>query len=177
MPHTPNHGPCTYQDFAWHAKVIVGPAYYGLNGGILGPYASTYMTYFANNYYTWLDNMWNTYSNNGCQMFQNRYTHWQNQLAGPPPITNAYHIARKKAKMLWAQTMHTICGCPGPVPMIVGGNVAKIAGSTDVKHDDHHAELGKNTRSAIGNTRIKQNTNRTNPTTPRNTTRNTGSGY
>ena len=79
--------------------------------------------------------------------------------------------------MLWAQTMHTICGCPGPVPMIVGGNVAKIADSTNIKHDDHHAELGKNTRSTIGNTRTKQNTNRTNSTTPRNTTRSTGSGY
>ena len=150
MPHVIGHGPCTYQDFAWYAKVIVGPAYYGLNGGALGPYASTYMQNFATNYYPWLNNMWSTYSSNGCQMFQNRYTHWQNQIIGPPPITNTYHIARKKAKMLWAQTMHTICGCPGPPPSFTGGVSAKIVNTNDSIQVKEEHKAVNNTRTTSG---------------------------
>ena len=128
MPHQPPHagtiqgGPCTWNDFYHWAKWHVAPAYMGVQGGALGPYHPTYMANFNSGFLNWVNDMWIMFNGPlGCNMFQNRYTHWNNQVVGPPPITNAYMLARKKAKMTWAQTMHQVCGCSGPIPSLTGG--------------------------------------------------------
>lgn len=118
MSLNPDLTSCNFQDFLRSAETIVKPAYHGINGGSLGPHHGTYLKYFTNNFYKWLDNMWIDYKTNNCESFKNRYAHWNSEVTGPNAITDSYHMAIKKSKMLWAQTMHSNCGCVGNRPSV-----------------------------------------------------------
>jgi len=112
---------CTYEDLLREAKHDVGPAYYGV--GLPNAYAPQFMAAFTNGYYNFINAMWAGYSSAGCSWWANRVNHWTNQIAannyGP------YILARKQAKILFAQHMHSICGCFGPVPKLAFGGVIK----------------------------------------------------
>ena len=116
MSLNPDLTSCNYQDFLRSAEAIVKPAYYGIKGGSLGPHHGTYLKYFTNNFYKWLDTMWANYKITDCECFKSRYAHWNDEITRPNGITDSYHVAIKESKMLWAQTMHTNCGCLGDRP-------------------------------------------------------------
>ena len=118
MPHTPSHTSCSYRDLSHWAKVIVRPAYCGVNGGAKGPYHRTYLKHFTSTFYKWVDNMWATYNSASCDAFKNRHAHWNSQITGASAITDDYYIAINKAQMLWAEKMHSECGCVGNIPSI-----------------------------------------------------------
>ena len=106
---------CTQLDFVFAAKKRVGPAYLG--AGLPNYYSPSNFAAFSSGYYQFINNMWNSYQQFGCSWFQNRVSHWNSQLTGPPPITTPYHINRKLAKISYAQELHLLCGCTGPVPI------------------------------------------------------------
>ena len=115
MPHNLNHDLCTYSNFSHWAIDIVRPAYYGINGGVLKPYHPMYLEFFTNNFYSFLNGMWSSYNSSGCDAFVNRFTYGNERTTGPSAITDDYQIAITKAQMLWAQKMHSECGCSGPL--------------------------------------------------------------
>lgn len=105
---------CTYQDFLTEAKHDVGPAYFGV--GLPNAYAPQFMAAYSNGYNTFINAMWAGYSNVGCSFWANRVNWWTNQIA--TNNYNPYQLARKHAKILFAQHMHIICGCSGPAPRL-----------------------------------------------------------
>jgi len=100
--------PCNYIDFLNNGRAIMFPAYSASNQS-----SSVWYTAMM----TFINNMWTHYQSSGCGWWANRVTHWTGQLANNTyPI---YQTNLKTAKIQFAQTMHTVCGCSGPVPMIV----------------------------------------------------------
>ena len=61
---------------------------------------------------SFLNNMQSGYNNFGCQFFQGRITHWQNQLSG---ITHVPTIQQKQAKIHFAQCSFNQCCGSGSV--------------------------------------------------------------
>jgi len=72
-------------------------------------------------YFVFLFNMWDSYTGvtipniSGCDWWADRVTHWTSQLPG---LTAPNNILLKNAKINFAQQMHIICNCPGPVPIV-----------------------------------------------------------
>ena len=137
---------CTFSDFNDEAKATVAPAYLGSGPFVVLPNANTgqYVTNFQTGYNNFVTAMFSAYSANGCSFWQNRVTHWTNQLA--VNNYNAYITQRKQAKILFAQNMHVICGCSGPVPMVTGGSSSQqtidISSLTiDINNEEPDAEI------------------------------------
>tara|TARA_R110002096_G_scaffold7909_3_gene33785 strand:+ start:8049 stop:8729 length:681 start_codon:yes stop_codon:yes gene_type:complete len=70
-------------------------------------------------YFVFLFNMWDSYTGatipniSGCSWWANRVALWTSQL---PSLTAPNNILLKNAKINFAQQLHTVCNCPGPVP-------------------------------------------------------------
>ena len=103
--------PCAYTDFAIAVRKIVYPAYLGV--GLSGAYSPAFQQNWSNDGWVFINNMWDGYTNYGCQWFCGRVGHWcgeiQILLANPP--VDQYTMNRKVAKIQWAQHMHVCCGC------------------------------------------------------------------
>ena len=103
---------CTFDQVSNEAKATVAPAYLGM--GLPNQQSAAYVAMFNSGFFTFVNNMWAGYQNGGCNFWTNRVNHWTNQIANNS--YNAYTLARKQAKILFAQNLHTICGCPGLPP-------------------------------------------------------------
>ena len=67
-----------------------------------------------NNFMAFQNSMWAHWLISGCSFWTNRVDWWTDQLANNTYST--YQTALKLAKIEFAQSMHTLCNCPGPVP-------------------------------------------------------------
>ena len=106
---------CSYQDLVNEAKATVAPAYLGY--GLPNANSQQYINFFNNSFTVFINAMWSGYSNGGCNFWANRINHWTDQIANNN--YNPYVLARKQAKVLFAQNMHVACDCPGPIPPLV----------------------------------------------------------
>jgi len=158
MPHNISHGPCTYDDFYYYAKIIVAPAYLGgewtdVNGNTIPAVPGAYSQQYYSNFFGpvgqvppggwsgWIHNMWSGYNafsgaNAPCGYFSARINQWNNAMDtmiqnALPGLPNAYVFQRKLAKKNWAQTMWSICGCSGPVPQLTGSTSGAKLSSPD----------------------------------------------
>ncbi len=112
IPVSPVPLSCTFDQVSNEAKATVAPAYLGM--GLPNQQSAAYVNMFNSGFFTFVNNMWAGYQNGGCNFWTNRVNHWTNQIANNS--YNAYTLARKQAKILFAQNLHTICGCPGLPP-------------------------------------------------------------
>jgi len=60
---------------------------------------------------SFLNARWNNYGTHGCQHFQNVINWTTQQLANPNPNWGPNAVARKQAKVDWAQCMQQECNC------------------------------------------------------------------
>lgn len=86
------------------------------------------------------------YNNNGCQWFQTKVTAWQANIAG---LSNPSNVQgqRLQAKILWAQHMHTSCGCSGPPPQLIADTNLNTKVVTNIDLDLSDIPAGGETRA------------------------------
>ncbi len=126
---------CTYNDLDQQMKNIMAVAY-GFH-----PVQQTWIPNWINTsgYYTFRANMWNGYSNFGCGWWTSKVSQWQGIISsgvnaqGNP--LGPYQLQLLNGKISFAQTMHNICNCPGPTPIIVQP-ISKMINNIDIDYTD-----------------------------------------
>ena len=105
---------CTFDDI----KAAAGQYYYP----VVSTHPTQPMSVWYANFLNFQNNMWTSYQTSGCNWWANRVSVWQAAIAGGVnqngnPL-GPFQIALLDAKIDFAQAMHVLCNCIGPIPLV-----------------------------------------------------------
>jgi len=105
---------CTFQDHDNLMSTLVADGYLGV--GLPSAYSPQHIQHFNTGYPVFHSYQWSQYTLLGCQWWVDRVTHWTNQLNNN--TYNPYQTNLKMTKRKYAETMHLLCGCTIPLPLL-----------------------------------------------------------
>ena len=105
---------CTIQDHDNVMTTLVANGYLGV--GLPTAYSQNHINTFNSGYPVFYNYQWSQYTLLGCQWWVDRVQWWTDQLNNN--TYNPYQTNLKETKRKYAETMHFLCGCTIPLPLL-----------------------------------------------------------